>query len=41
MTTTESSFEKARRKMVNARVEFMSQLARFNNDELTQQLSDD
>ncbi len=39
MTTTESSFEKVRRKMVSARIEFMSQLARFNNNELTQRLS--
>jgi hypothetical protein len=39
MTTTESSFEKVRRKMVAARIEFMSQLAKFNNNELTQQLT--
>ena len=36
MTTTESSFEKVRRKMVTARIEFMSQLAKFNNKELAQ-----
>jgi len=39
MTTPESSFEKVRRKMVNARVEFMSQLARFSNAELTQRFT--
>jgi hypothetical protein len=39
MTTTESSFEKARRKMVAARIEFMSQLAKFNKRELTQQFT--
>jgi DinB superfamily len=39
MTTTESSFEKVRRKMVHARIEFMSQLARFSNAELMQRFS--
>lgn len=34
MTVVESSFEKARRKMVAARIEFMSQLARFSQAEL-------
>ena len=41
MTTTESSFEKVRRKMVSARIEFMSQLAKFSRDELTQHFFDD
>ena len=41
MTTTEtngaveSPFEKARRKMVSARIEFMGQLAKFSKDDLT------
>jgi hypothetical protein len=39
MTTPESPFEKVRRKMVNARIEFMSQLARFSNAELMQRFS--
>ena len=34
MTTGESSFEKVRRKMVAARIEFMSQLARFSKNQL-------
>lgn len=34
MTATESSFEKARRKMVAARIEFMSQLAKFSKEAL-------
>ncbi|GAC1394329.1 MAG: hypothetical protein NVS4B11_18580 [Ktedonobacteraceae bacterium] len=34
--TTESSFDKARRKMVAARIEFMGQLAKFSQDELSQ-----
>ena len=34
MTTVESPYEKVRRKMVAARIEFMSQLARFSPDEL-------
>ena len=34
MTTTESSFDKARRKMVAARIEFMGQLAKFGKEEL-------
>lgn len=37
MTTVQSSFDKVRRKMVVARVEFMSQLARFSKDELRQE----
>ncbi|GAC1435505.1 MAG: hypothetical protein PVS3B3_29500 [Ktedonobacteraceae bacterium] len=34
--TTESSFDKARRKLVAARIELMGQLAKFSQDELTQ-----
>src|SRR5437899_9560791 len=34
MTTVESPYEKVRRKMVAARIEFMSQLAKFGPDEL-------
>ena len=37
MTVVESPFAKVRRKMVAARVEFMSQLAKFSKDELTQE----
>jgi hypothetical protein len=37
MTVVESPFAKVRRKMVTARVEFMSQLAKFSKDELTQE----
>ncbi len=33
MTTTETPFGKVRRKMVAARIEFMSQLARFSTHE--------
>jgi hypothetical protein len=40
MTTVESSFEKVRRKMVAARIEFMGQLAKFGKDALTQQPAD-
>ena len=36
MATLENPFEKVRRKMVAARIEFMGQLAKFGNDELTQ-----
>ena len=36
MTTVESPFDKARRKMVAARIEFMGQLARFSKEELKQ-----
>jgi hypothetical protein len=36
MDSEETSFEKVRRKMVAARVEFMGQLAKFSPDELTQ-----
>lgn len=41
MTTVESPFAKARRKMVAARIEFMSQLAKFSKEELTQHGSDE
>lgn len=37
MATLENPFEKVRRKMVSARIEFMGQLAKFSHDELTQQ----
>jgi DinB superfamily len=39
MTTVENPFEKIRGKLVTARIEFMSQLAKFSNDELTKQFS--
>ena len=35
MATVENPFEKVRRKMVAARIEFMGQLAKLSNDELT------
>lgn len=35
MTTEERPFDRARRKMVAARIEFMAQLAKFNSEELT------
>ncbi|QBD80605.1 DinB family protein [Ktedonosporobacter rubrisoli] len=35
MMTTETSFEKVRRKLVAARIGFMGQLAKFNKKELT------
>ena len=35
MTTIENPYDKVRRKMVAARIEFMSQLAKFSEDELT------
>jgi hypothetical protein len=35
MATLENPFEKVRQKMVAARLEFMSQLAKFSHDELT------
>lgn len=41
MTQSESPFEKVRRKMVAARIEFMSQLARFSVDELMIRPADD
>ena len=34
MTTVENPYDKVRRKMVAARIEFMSQLAKFSEDEL-------
>jgi DinB superfamily len=36
MTTVQSPFDKVRRKMVAARIEFMGQLAKFSKDELAQ-----
>lgn len=36
MATLENPFDKVRQKMVNARIELMSQLARFSHDELNQ-----
>ncbi len=36
MTTVDSPFEKVRRKMVAARIEFMGQLAKFSAEELAQ-----
>ena len=36
MATLENPFEKVRRKLVAARIEFMGQLAKFGKDELTQ-----
>lgn len=41
MATVENPFEKVRNKMVSARIEFMSQLAKFSHNELTQQLTDE
>ena len=35
MTTVENPYDKVRRKMVAARIEFMGQLAKFSNEELT------
>ena len=37
MTTVENPYEKVRRKMVAARVEFMGQLAKFSREELKKQ----
>ena len=39
--TAESSFTKARRKLVAARIELMGQLAKFSHDELQQNLVED
>jgi len=39
MATIENPFEKIRSKLVSARIEFMSQLAKFSNDELTKQFT--
>src|SRR5712692_5266515 len=41
MATMENPFEKVRRKMVSARIEFMGQLAKFSHDELTRQPAED
>ncbi len=39
MATVKNPFEKIRPKMVAARIEFMSQLAKFSNNELTKQFT--
>ncbi len=39
MATIENPFEKIRPKLVSARIEFMSQLAKFSKDELTKQFT--
>ena len=39
MTTVENPYDKVHRKMTAARIEFMSQLAKFREDELTQHLA--
>lgn len=41
MATLENPFDKVRSKMVAARIEFMGQLAKFSNDELTRQPAGD
>jgi hypothetical protein len=41
MATVENPFEKVRRKMVAARIEFMEQLAKFSKDELTRHPGED
>ncbi len=41
MATVENPFDKVRRKMVAARVEFMEQLSKFSKDELTRQPAGD
>ncbi len=41
MATIEDPFEKIRPKLVSARIEFMSQLAKFSHDELTRQFTDE
>ena len=41
MVPVENPFEKTRSKLVSARIEFMSQLAKFSNDELKQQFTDE
>ena len=40
MSTVENPYEKVRKKMVAARLEFMGQLAKFTNEELTQSPAD-
>lgn len=41
MTTVENPYEKVRRKLVAARIEFMGQLAKFSKDELAARPGDD
>ncbi len=41
MATLENPFDKVRRKMVAARIEFMGQLATFRNDEVTRESGED
>jgi DinB superfamily len=41
MATVENPFDKVRRKMVAARVEFMEQLAKFSKDEVARQPAED
>ncbi|MBA2391686.1 MAG: DinB family protein [Ktedonobacteraceae bacterium] len=41
MTIVENPFEKVRVKLVSARIEFMSQLAKFSNEELMKQFTDE
>src|SRR5215469_4989196 len=41
MATVENPFDKVRRKMVAARIEFMEQLAKFSKDELARQPAED
>jgi uncharacterized damage-inducible protein DinB len=41
MTTVDNPYDKARRKMVAARIEFMGQLAKFGKDELNKRPAED
>jgi len=41
MATVENPFDKVRRKMVAARIEFMEQLAKFSKEEVTRQPAED
>lgn len=41
MATLENPFDKVRRKMVTARIEFMGQLATFSHDEITREPGED
>ena len=41
MATLENPFDKVRRKMVAARIEFMGQLATFSNDEISREPGED
>ena len=41
MAALENPFDKVRRKMVAARIEFMGQLAAFRNDEITRECGED